>query len=250
MKTKGLFYGIPYTIYNRDDRTRKPVLFFFHGLGSDRESGSMGRCEHLSELGYYVVAIDAYWHGERKKDIFTNLSQAEKQKEVINIAIQTAKDALFLYRNYIKNMHDIFPYQVTAYGVSLGGTTAFYFATIMDEVKTVVSVLGSPSFVDFYKYKQQKYHFEQDDTYKSNLNYYETIDPLKHHQLLTNITLWMATGDKDMVVPNIFSKRLKELLINNNNVIYRNYDTAHESTYEMTQDSYSFLSEILPFIFK
>lgn len=250
MKTKGLFYGIPYSIYNHDNGKRKPVLFFFHGLGSDRESGSMGRCEQFADLGYYVVAIDAYCHGERQKASFNELSQSNKQKEVINIAIQTAKDAMFLYRNYLKNMHEIIPYQVSAYGVSLGGTTAFYFATIMDEVNTVVSILGSPSFVDFYQYKQQKYQFEADESYRKNMDLYETIDPIKHYRLLSRKNIFMASGVKDEVVPYIYSHNLKQINLNNHNIIYKQYDTAHVSTHDMIQDSYSFLSDILPFLFK
>lgn len=246
MKSKGQFYGIPYTIYNNDDGTRKPVIFFFHGFGGDRESGSMGRCESLAKIGYYVVAIDAYCHGERKTPSFSALSSANKQKEVFNIVIKTANDALFFYRNFLFKNNDIIPNHVSAYGVSLGGTTALYLATIMSELKVAVSVLGSPSFVDFYVYKQQKYGFEQDENYYDNLQHYRLIDPLFHHHKLSNKIIWMASGTKDETVPLDFSKKLKDLYPTCQNIVFNQYSTGHESTKEMIQDTMSFLSINFP----
>lgn len=240
VKKKMIYDGIPLTIYYKNDNKPKKLLYFFHGFAGNREIGIMGRGEILANQGYYVIAIDAYLHGEREPDFFKTLSYGEKQQEIVNVIIQTAKDAQHLYHKYFNDIDGVDTTKVYAYGVSMGAGVAFYLATIMDELKTFASIVGSPSLYEFYKYKQTVYQWEVDDYFLTNLESYQEIDPLINYEKLRNKNIFMGCGTLDTTVPLIYAKELFEKL-NLSNIVYKEYDTNHSSTPEMQEDAYKFL---------
>jgi len=240
IKKQMIFDGIPFSIYYQDDKKPKPLIFFFHGFGSNRITGIGDRGDILASKGFYVIAIDAYLHGEREAEFYSKLSSFDKQKEIINITMRTAKDAKHLYDKYFKNWNDILKYKVYAYGVSMGAAVTFYLGTIMDELKTIVSIVGSPSFYQFYQAKKITYKWEDDYYYNANLNSYKVECPLLNYQRLANKNIFMANGDKDTVVPLKYAKELYKKL-SSNNVLFKTYDTAHCSTELMLKEAYQFL---------
>ena len=240
VKEDMVFDGIPLSIYYMDDHVEKPILFFFHGFGSNRNTGIMGRGEILASKGFFVIAIDAYLHGDRQPDFFKELSYGDKQKEIVNITIRTAEDAMLLYHKYFKHWDFVNPDSVFAYGVSLGGAVSFYLATIMEELTTFATILSSPSFYEFYQYKQAQYNWPKDAYYHYNLEYYKLVDPLIHYEQLTGKNIFMAGGERDTVVPLDYAQRLSEKL-SSPHVIFRSYDTAHSSTQAMQEEAYQFL---------
>lgn len=240
VKTKMIYDGIPLTTYYKNDKKPKKLLFFFHGFAGDRETGIMGRGEVLAELGFFVVAIDAYLHGERQPEFFKNLSYGDKQKEIINIVMHTAQDAKHLYHKYFKHLDILETTNVYAYGVSMGAAVTFYLATIMEELTTFASLVGSPSFVDFYEYKQEQYGWIQDEYYYINLESYRAVDPLLNYELLKDKNIYMGVGTQDTTVPLKYAKELKNKLPNSN-IFYKEYNTGHSSTPEMLTDSYNFI---------
>ncbi len=237
-----VYSGIPFTIYYKNDNMEKPILYFFHGFGSDRNEGIMGRGEELAERGFIVVAMDAYLHGERTTEYFKNLSYGEKQKEIVNIQLQTAMDAKMLFDKYFKYWENVNMTKTYAYGVSMGAGSAFYLATIMDELKTFVSIVGSPSFYEFYQYKREIYNWEIDEYYTLNRQYYQSLDPLINYERLQDKNIFMGNGLRDTTVPLDYAKELA-LKLNSETVIYREYDTAHSSTPLMQSEAYDFLLE-------
>lgn len=236
IKAMQVYDGIPFTTYYKDDNKPKSILFFFHGFSSNREIGIMGRGEILANLGFYVIAIDAYLHGERETAFFQKLNYQEKHKEIINVVIQTANDAKKLYQKYFKPVSN----EVYAYGVSMGAIVAFYLATIMDELKTFASIVGTPSFVEFYEYKQSEYNWALDDYYFTNLKYYEKLDPFINYESLKEKNIFMGVGLHDFVVPLKHSKELASKL-RGSNIVYKEYDIGHSSTPKMQDDAYNFL---------
>lgn len=236
--------GIPVTTYYFNDNKPKPVIFFFHGFSSNRKDGLMGRGEELAKRGFFVVAMDAFLHGERQPSYFASLSNAEKQQEIVNIQIQTAKDAQMLFEKYFKNNKYVNDKEVYAYGVSMGAGSAFYLGTIMDEVSTIISIVGSPSLYEFYKEKTKTYHWTIDSYYQANLDYYFTIDPLINYNSLASKNIFMGNGSQDTVVPAKFAKELSEK-INHPNVVFKLYNTIHSSTPAMLNDAYMFLESKL-----
>lgn len=240
IKSTMIYDGIPITTYYKNDKKPKKLLYFFHGFAGDRETGIMGRGETLAEMGFFVVAIDAYLHGERQPEFFKNLSYAEKQKEIVNIVMQTAKDAKHLYHKYFKHLEILDSTNIYAYGVSMGAAVTFYLATIMEELTTFASIVGSPSFVEFYEYKQQQYGWIKDEYYYTNLESYKAVDPLLNYELLKDKNIYMGVGTQDTTVPLKYAKALKEKLPNSN-IVYSEYNVAHTSTPDMLLESYNFI---------
>ncbi len=239
-KTEYIYDGISLATYNYGDGKKKPVIFFFHGFGGDHTSGIMDKGETLAQKGFFVVAIDAYLHGDRMPEKFKELSYGQKQKEIVNIQIQTAKDAMYLYEKYFKNDERVLAKEVYAFGVSMGAGSAFYLATIMKEVKAIVSIVGSPSFYDFYQEKQEFYGWTKDDYYNINLEYYQQVDPLINYGRLKDVYIYMGNGSKDTTVPKKFAEDLATKL-NSSMYVYEVYDCAHTSTPEMLESAYNFL---------
>lgn len=238
-----IYDGIPVTTYYFNDGKKKPVIFFFHGFAGERKAGIANRGVELAELGYYVVSLDAYLHGERQPKFFADLSYGDKQKEIVNIQIQTALDAKKLYDKYYRNNKYVLSGDIYTFGVSMGAGSAIYLASIMSEVKTVISMLGSPSFVEFYKTKQVQYNWEINSDYFSNLNSYRSVDPLINHESYKDKNIFFLTGEIDTTVPKNFAQSFKDLYKNIENIKYKVYDTGHVSTKEMHDDSYEFLKK-------
>jgi hypothetical protein len=233
--------GIPVTTYYYNDGQPKPVIFFFHGFSGGRVSGIADRGDELAKRGFYVVAMDAYLHGDRAPAYFKALTYGEQQQEIVNIQIQTAKDAKHLYEKYYKSNKYVQAGDVYTFGVSMGGGTAIYLGTIMKEVKTIISLLGSPSFYEFYQEKQNQYKWEVNNYYFTNLYTYLVEDPLINYKLLQDKNIFLASGSKDDTVPYKYAEAFKTKFPTNDNIFYKLYDTAHSSTPEMHTDAYEFL---------
>lgn len=232
--------GIPVTIYEKDDGKEKPILYFFHGFTSNRHDGMMGRGEDLANMGFFVVVLDAYLHGERQPEYFKHWTNAEKQREINNIVIQTAKDAKRLYHKYFKHYPQVKTDGIYAYGISMGAAICFYLATIMEEVKTIVTLVGSPSLYAFYLEKKARFGWEENDYLKRNLDEYKERCPLLHPERFRDINIFMGTGLQDQVVPRIYAEELYHKL-NRDNVVYKTYDVGHNATGQMQEDAYAFI---------
>lgn len=235
-------HDVPVTTYEIEDGIKKPLIFFFHGFTGNKDDNIMGRGHILAELGFYVVAVDAYMHGERQTEYYKNLSNNEKYEDIIDVAIHTAQDAKHLFHYYFKNKNEIINDKYYAYGVSMGSLISFYLATIDPTLKAMVGLVCFPSFVEYYEMKQQQLGFEKNLCYRSRLRYYKKIDPLINYKLLSNTKIFMGIGEHDEVVPNIYAKKLHKKLPE---TILKTYDTGHISTKEMLNDSYNFLKECL-----
>ncbi|GEM_PF-1208206 len=231
--------GVPHTTHYYDDGEEKPVIFYFHGFGSDRHRGDQERGEALAGLGFHVIAIDAYLHGERADDDFDALEGAERQKKIIDIVMQTAKDARDLYDVHYLDNPLTKEGEIYAFGVSMGAATAFYLSSITD-VDAMVSLLGSPSFTEFYEYKQSQYGWDENAEFLANLERFAAEDPLLHPERFEGTALYMSGGTADNVVPMEYASRLAEKL-NRPDAIFKSYETGHMSTPRMLETAYYFL---------
>ncbi|HNZ49890.1 MAG TPA: hypothetical protein PK087_00105 [Bacilli bacterium] len=241
-KSERTFQNLNYSLYS--DGTSHPLLFFFHGFTSNRHLGIMGRGEVLARLGFTVVAFDAPYHGDRDNGTFSQLSVSARQKELMEIVIQNAHEAKWLYEKHLQAEQLISKAPVFAFGVSMGAQVCFYLATIMPKLQTIVTLVGSPSFCDFYRWKQQQYQWPDDLEFKIKLEKYQSLDPLIHSERLQNTNIFMGVGTQDDVVPKHYAKQLAEKLKTS---VYQEYETAHFSTPKMLDDAYCFLKKTLTF---
>ncbi|PKK85944.1 MAG: hypothetical protein CVV63_04755 [Tenericutes bacterium HGW-Tenericutes-8] len=240
--TEHLYDGIPLTIYHNDDNKVKPLIYFFHGFTGNKDANIMGRGEVLANMGFYVVAIDAYLHGKRMSALEKTRSNISKYEDIIEIVMHTAKDAKRLFHKYFKHEPNVIEDRYYLYGVSMGSLTAFYLSTMDHHVKAMVGLVCTPSFVDYYKDKASMYGFNQGFYYERKLSFYAQHDPLIHSDRLNDTKIFMGVGTKDEVVKPIYAERLKAQMPE---VILNHYDTGHISTPEMLKDSYQFLQEVI-----
>lgn len=231
------FNNITYRLLYQGITQDKPVIFFFHGFGGNKEYSVDENRIKLAELGYLIVIMDAYEHGERMSEEYKNLSNSEKQKLIVDTEIITAHEAVDLYNHLLDTGVISKSQKLGVMGVSMGGAIAFYLASIFEKVSTVVSIVGSPSFVEFYKYKQKVYDFKEDESFKERLLKYQQVDPLINYERLKGKAIYMSVGLKDRIVPMDYAKKLSLKL----STTYQEYDVEHTSTEAM-------LNEVIKFI--
>ena len=228
--------GIPISIYETEDNKDKPVIFSFHGFTGYKDGDYFKREDTLARIGFIVVSIDSILHGERRIEMFESLTDREKQKDINTIIIQSAHDAVSLYEKYIRHMSRVKKDELYAFGVSMGGAISILMASIYP-LKKAVSIVGSPSMVEFYKYKQSQYNWADDELYDLNLKYLESFDPVLNKEKI-KCPLFLTGGLKDDVIPVKFIKMLEK-----DNVVIKLYDTPHMPNQAQFDDAYQFLLE-------
>lgn len=228
--------GIPLSIYESNDFHDKPVIFSFQGFTGYKDGDYFKREDALARLGFIVVGIDSILHGERCIELFEQKTYAEKMKDINQIIVQTAEDAVMLYEKYIKHMDRVIKNELYAIGVSMGGAISIYLSTIYP-LKKAVSIVGSPSMVEFYKYKQVQYGWDQDFYYLRNLDYFEHFDPVIHNDRI-QCPLFLTAGLQDDVIPYTFAQMLK-----GKDITIKLYDTPHMPNQAQFDDAYQFLLE-------
>jgi len=232
--------GIPITTYELHNDNVKPLIYFFHGFSGNKDSNIMGRGEILANMGFYVVALDAYMHGLRMSELEKSRSNAERYEDIIEFVLHTAEDAKRLFMKYFKHQKQVISNGYHAYGVSMGSLTAFYLGTIDPNLKTIVGLVPTPSFVDYYEDKAKMYGFNHGVFYQQKVDYYKNLDPIANFMKLDNTKIFMGCGIKDEVVLNKYAIKLHDLLPNST---IKFYDTGHVSTKEMLDDSFDFLKK-------
>jgi pimeloyl-ACP methyl ester carboxylesterase len=190
--------GIPLIEYYKDKDVHKGLVFVQHGYESTKEQGADYLAIQLARDGFFVVAIDAWKHGERIAEPYVSGSAQERLDEAFVVVKRTALDIIRLHRTHYLKRFDVFD----VVGVSLGGMMAFYLATKTKRVKRLVPVISTPDFL------AQAYHavagagidttsfFTQD-----KLDFIAAIDPLRHVDTMHYESLHVFAGTKDNVVP-------------------------------------------------
>ncbi len=226
--------GIPISIYETQDTTDKPLIFSFHGFDGYKDGDYFKREDDLARLGFIVVGLDSILHGERRIAPFEAKSYEEKMKDINHCICQSAIDAISLYEKYLKYMPRVKPNEVYAIGVSMGGAISIYMSTLYP-LKKAVSIVGSPSMVDFYKMKQKKYGWEEDFYYERNMAYYAQLDPSEHMDKI-KCPLFLTAGIQDEVIPlQLIQSFTKD------NITVKTYDTGHMPNQVQFDDAYHFL---------
>ena len=56
---------VPAYVYYKKGNKAMPVVIFLHGMGGSKEQDAQ-RLRDLADKGFFVLALDAFLHGERK----------------------------------------------------------------------------------------------------------------------------------------------------------------------------------------
>ena len=215
------------------------LLFLQHGIHSKKENVMNLYGLTLAKLGYKVVAIDAFKHGERIAEPFLSKDEDQCALETMDVVKQTANDIDTIY----KSSYQVSFKRFDVIGISMGGLIAYYLSTITRRIDQLVALISSPQFLEaanytFPKERQLKHQEHSSEVLKT----IESIDPSKRVEDMSFHRLIMFNGENDSVIPY---QQSEAFFINHPelSIIFKCYPTEHKVTQEMFEDLQSLLKE-------
>lgn len=230
--------GIPLIEYYRDAEEHKGLVFIQHGYQSNKEYGSDYLALTLARKGFFVVAIDAWKHGERIQEPYITGTEKERLDEAFVAVKRTALDIIRLHHNYYKQ----FP-TFDIVGVSLGGMVAWYLATRTDRVNKLIPVISTPDFRAMANHAVagegidvQTYFDPEKEAFIASINPILRLDKLRYRKL------HMVVGSRDQVVPMGPTVAFYETH-KNDDMTLTVYDVDHNVPRNMQKDIFALLEE-------
>jgi dienelactone hydrolase len=192
-----------YAYYKKGNRAM-PVVIFMHGMGGSKE-GDAERLRALAGKGYFVLAIDAYLHGERKVpgifgpgrkmgDLGEDYSIWVHQSSVSHTARDVSKiiDAL-------SARADVDASRVGVMGISMGSSTCMVLAWREPRISVVVGLIGA---VDFWYDVTKTAPGPDQDAKRKALSprvrqLVGSLNPQDHKAAIAPKALFLANGARD-----------------------------------------------------
>src|SRR5207253_144953 len=139
-----------YAYYKKGNRAM-PVVIFMHGLGGSKEQDGQ-RLRALAGKGFFVLAIDAYLHGERKvPGIFAPGKNMGNLGEDYSIWVHqsavshTARDVSKII-DALSARADVDRSRIGVIGISMGSSTCMVLAWKEPRISVVVGLIGAVDF--------------------------------------------------------------------------------------------------------
>lgn len=228
---------IPVLEYYQEDTTYKSLVFVQHGYQSTKEYGSDYLALQLARQGYFVVAVDAYKHGERIAEPYLTGSEKERLDEAFVVIKRTALDILRLHHNVYQKRFPTFD----MIGVSLGGMVAYYLATKTTKLNTLIPVISTPDFLTLAKHTVKMSGFDVESYFTPDkLAFIESINPLNRLDHMHYSSLHIFVGTSDPVVPYQPSKAFFEEYKQKEDT-YHEYEFDHNVPRPMQLDIFNVL---------
>jgi len=192
-----------YAYYKKGNRAM-PVVIFMHGLGGSKE-GDADRLRDLARKGFFVVAIDAYLHGERKVpgifgpgrkmgDLGEDYSIWVHQSSVSHTARDVSKiiDAL-------SARADVDASRVAVMGISMGSSTCMVLTCKEPRITVVVGFIGA---VDFWYDVTKTPPGADQDAKRNGLSprvrqLVDSLNPRDRMRAIAPKALFLANGARD-----------------------------------------------------
>ena len=137
-----------------------PLVFFVHGVGSDKRQGIRLGCD-LARLGFTYVSMDTVMRGDRADEEF-DPQIGEKVKDLYPPAtgIDDGLNMFMMIRQTINDLKDLIshfkmdsridPERIGLVGYSMGGMIAYCGAGFIPELKAVCSIASFPGIEDLW----------------------------------------------------------------------------------------------------
>ncbi|HWG42785.1 MAG TPA: dienelactone hydrolase family protein [Gemmataceae bacterium] len=137
-----------YAYYKKGNRAM-PVVIFMHGIRGSK-GGDGQRLRDLADRGYFVLAIDAYLHGERKiPGMVRNLSDLGGEDYSIWVhqssVSHTARDVSKII-DALSARGDVDVSRIGVIGISMGSSTCMVLAWREPRISVVVGLIGAVDF--------------------------------------------------------------------------------------------------------
>ncbi|QMS85387.1 alpha/beta hydrolase family protein [Candidatus Xianfuyuplasma coldseepsis] len=230
---------IPVLEYYQEQSTHKGLVFIQHGYESTKEYGSDYLALTLARKGYFVVAIDAYKHGERIAEPYISGTAQDRLDEAFIVVKRTALDIIRIHHNAYRKLFPTFD----IIGVSLGGMIAYYLATKTTHVRKLVPVISTPDFHTLARYTVGATGLNLDAYFtKDKVDFIESINPISRLHKMHYESMFIACGSHDQVVPMEPTKQFYETH-KNARMTMTVYDTDHNVPRDMQLDIFSFIEQ-------
>ena len=190
-----------------------PCVIAQHGYSGNKKDNLIFSLK-LARLGYAMFAIDAQYHGERKrqgKDIFS-LNIIEDVKAIIQTVIDLRR-AL----DYLETRPEIDSSRIGYVGISMGGVLGSIFSGVDERVKCPILIVGGggwrtlvslsqigPAIV-MRKYIEQN-HIDMDEVVRE----FDNVEPLNFIGRVSPRPVLFINGKRDIIVPVETNKLLHD----------------------------------------
>lgn len=229
--------GIPLNEFYLEDETYKGLVFVQHGYRSNKERGGDSLAIKIAREKYFVVAIDAYMHGERKEGPYIKGEEKDRLYYVPSIIRKTALDIVKLHKTLYKNYQTF-----DMVGVSLGGMIAYSVVSKTGKVRKLVPVISTPKVENQANYVLRQNNINSKDFFDDKtLNYLKSCDPYNEAQEFRYESMFILNGNFDKVVSTQDSIDYYNEY-KNEKMEMRLYDVAHDVSKDMMYDIVDFLN--------
>lgn len=188
------------------------TIFFYHGFTSYKEV-NLHYAYFLAEQGFRVILPECEYHGERASEKARTVP--ELGLNFWNIIVKTIQELQVLYDDYVeKGKTD--PEKVGVAGTSMGGFITLGALTQYDWIKTAVSLMGCPAYIEFAKgaiiqFKREGHFLPfSDEEIERELAKLSRFDLSLHPETLKQRPLLFWHGEKDPIVPYKFAREFYE----------------------------------------
>jgi dienelactone hydrolase len=141
---------LPGIIVKPKSAAKLPVVIVLHGTGGTKD-GQQKMLNELSSRGFFAVAIDGRYHGERTK---TGSGSAEYREAILR-RYRTGKEFPFLYDtvwdvmrlvDWLETRSDVDATRIGLIGFSKGGMETYLAAAVDPRIRVAVPCIGVQSF--------------------------------------------------------------------------------------------------------
>jgi dienelactone hydrolase len=195
---------VPAYAYFKKGNRAMPVVIFLHGMGGSKEQDA----QHMRDLagkGFFVVAIDAYLHGERKvPGIFQPGRKMGDLSEDYPIWVHqssvshTARDVSKII-DALSARGDVDASRIGVIGISMGSSTCMVLAWREPRISVVVGLIGA---VDFWYDVTKTAPGPEQDAKRKALSprvrqLVGSLDPQERKMAIAPKAVFLANGARD-----------------------------------------------------
>jgi hypothetical protein len=189
-----------------------------------------GLAEKIHDLGFDVVTLDAYKHGERLEAPYLLNHPQDTTFEMLTVIEETLKDIVYLYTHHYSKRTQL----VSILGISMGGHIAFLLNRFL-QLEFCIPIIGSPNLMKHYQTKKSVILGDK---------MIELLPKLKSLTLdtkaFTPCYAFILNGEYDDIVSYEPAKSFIQPL-NHVHYVYKGYPCGHELTQSMIEDIISFV---------
>jgi dienelactone hydrolase len=192
--------NIPLLALAQDDSTERPVVLFYHGLTSTKDTHRL-ELQQLAERGFLALGVDAVGHGQRSiGDLQAFLNRGRGfLPQVYKLLMPTLEEIPWL----VEALRDQGYSRFAVAGISFGGLITYGAPLVEPTLEGAVPILATPDWGDV------------------------RFSPVKHLEEFESIKLFGWNAGKDVHVPpaaaRAFFAELKRRNPSNSWQEYREY---------------------------